>query len=170
MAVGEVRTPEFKVNLDKYYIIGIEVDGNIENQDLSCMMGVSRRPGWCNRESVIHANWRVVTDGQIIAEGSSDDNRSGGGDYDGRKNTIERSIGAFKGSAGKKYVLYLDSFTDGSSLAIAKPRLKVDLTATWIEDTLLSETIVYVVAFSFVTLGTIMLIIASVIRIGDRFE
>jgi hypothetical protein len=168
MAAGEVITPEFKVNLDKYYVISIEADGNIENNDLSCMMGVSRRPTWCNRESVIHANWRVMTDRQTVAEGSSDDNKSGGGDYDDRKNTMERSIGAFKGSAGKKYVLYVDFVKDGRSLAMAKPRLKVDLAATWIEDTLLQEAVVYAVAFTFVIVGAILLVISAVIRIGNR--
>jgi hypothetical protein len=167
MAAGEVTTPVFKANLDKYYIINIEADGNIDDNDLSCMMGVSRRPSWCTSASVIHANWRVMTDGQTVAQGSSEDNKSGGGDYDYRTNTLTRNIGAFKGSPGKKYILYLDFLTDGRALAIAKPRLKVDLAATWYEDTLLEEAIVDLVSLSLIVIGAILLVISAVGRVGN---
>jgi hypothetical protein len=127
MAIGHVRTREFKLNLDMPYTIDIEVQKTIPVQTLNCLLGtrVVDSSGTfedCpDRPPVIKASWLLTSDGQIVAKGSSDDHRYG----DWREDSISRELGNFQSQSGRRYVLDVDVLADGSALALGKPRLKV---------------------------------------------
>jgi hypothetical protein len=65
----------------------------------------------------------LTSEGQTVAEGSSDDYRSGAWMND----SISRGLGRFQSRSGGRYVLDVDVLADGSSLAPGNPRLKVQV-------------------------------------------
>src|SRR5258708_1640117 len=78
MAIGHVRTREFKLNMNAPYTIEVEVQKSIPFETLNCLLGTSDAPissdlrDCPNRPSVVKASWILTSDGQLIAQGSSD--------------------------------------------------------------------------------------------------
>jgi hypothetical protein len=127
MAIGHVRTREFKVNVNMPYTIDIEVQKTIPIQTLNCLLG-TRVVGSSgtfedcpDQPPVIRASWLLTSDGQTVAKGSSDDHRYG----DWMKDSVSRELGNFQSQSGRRYVLDVNLLADGSALALGNPRLKV---------------------------------------------
>jgi hypothetical protein len=164
MAVGHVRTREFKVNLKALYTIEIEVQKKIPFDTLNCLLGLgmsstsSALQECPDRPSVVKASWTLTSDGQIVASGSSNDDRSGGWGND----SISRILGNFHSENGRRYVLDVDVLADGSSLAPGNPRLKVKVHPMFYEDVIVGGAAVSLTALVLVLIGGILLVISFV--------
>lgn len=128
LAVGQVKTPEFRVYVSQYYIVGITVKRRLPLDVLNCMLGISTGPldpTNCDKKPVLQADWRLWSSGEIVGRGSSVSDRGGGWAND----SVECNIGNFKGEFGKKYVLVVDFTRDGTPLAVTDPHLMVKIPA-----------------------------------------
>jgi len=129
MTVGHVRTREFKLNMNALYTIEVEVQKTIPFDTLNCLLGTSMAPmstdlqDCPNVPSVVKASWILTSDGRVVAQGSSDDYRSGAWMND----SISRELGNFQSRRGQRYVLDVNVLANGSSLAPGNPRLKVEV-------------------------------------------
>ena len=110
--------------------IRIEVQKTIPFDTLNCLLGMamprssSTTLGECpDRPSVVKASSVLTSDGQIVARGSSDDDRLGAWMND----SISRQLGSFQSQRGRRYVLDVNVLADGSSLDLGKPRLTVEV-------------------------------------------
>jgi hypothetical protein len=164
MAVGHVRTPEFKVNLNALYTIEIEVQKKIPFDTLNCLLGLgmsstsSALQECPNRPSVVKASWTLTSDGRTVASGSSDDERSG----DWGNDSISRILGSFHGADGRRYVLDVNVLEDGSLLAPGNPRLKVRVHPMFYEDVIVGGAAICLIALVLVLTGGILLVISFV--------
>lgn len=163
MAVGRVRSREFKVNLSESYRIEIEVEKKIPFDTLNCLLGMhmgqtSTKIGDCpNRPSVVKAAWSLASKGQVVASGSSDDYRSGIWAND----TISRELGHFEGQSGHGYVLDVNILADGSVLAAGNPQLVVEVDLGFNEGMMVWSAILFLGSSLLVVIGVIVLVIAS---------
>jgi hypothetical protein len=157
LAVGEVRTPQFKVPVNQYYIISIEAKKRLPFDVLNCMMGISLVPNNCGKEPILQAKWTLWSDGQIVGQGSSDEHRGGGWEND----TVQCMIGKFKGRPGDRYVLVVDFTKDGSQLAVTDPRLKVHLADAYYG---MTETLYVFALFVLIEGIGMVLLISSAVR------
>ncbi len=129
MVPGHVRTREFKTNLNAPFTIDIEVQKTIPFDTLNCLLGTSMGTMTTalqecpDRPSVVKASWVLTSDGRVVAQGSSDDYRSGAWMND----SISRELGHFQSQNGRKYVLDVNVLADGAALAPGNPRLKVEV-------------------------------------------
>jgi|SRR5271157_1744402 len=165
LAVGNVRTPEFRVNLNRYFIIKVEAQKRLSPDILDCMMGISLGPLDPNNckegnEPLLQANWTLWSDGRIVNQGSSEDHRGRGG---WAQDEVERDIGVFKGESGKKYVLDVNFTRDGRALAVTDPHLKVEVAGAYYEDKMVADYVYSLLFFVIEAIG-LTLIISSAIR------
>lgn len=164
MAVGHIRTPEFKVNLSATYLIEIEVQKKIPFDTLNCLLGLgmsdtsSALQECPDRPSVVKASWKLTRNGQMVASGSSDDERLGGWGND----SISRYLGYFKSQSGQGYVLDVDVLADGSVLAPGSPRLKVQVNPGVYEDAAVWSAILLLVFGVLALIGVILLVISFI--------
>lgn len=164
MALGHIRTPEFKVNLDTTYLIEIEVQKRIPFDTLNCLLGLgmsntSSELGECpDRPSVLKAYWKLTSKGQMVASGSSDDERLGGWGND----SISRELGSFQSQSGRRYVLDVDVLVDGSALAPGNPRLKVEVHPGVYEGDAVWSAILLLVVGVLALIGVILLVISFI--------
>jgi hypothetical protein len=164
MAIGHVRTREFKVNLNALYTIEIVVQKKIPFDALNCLLGLgmsstsSALQDCPDRPSVVKVSWTLTSDGRTIASGSSDDDRSGGWGND----SISRILGTFHSENGRRYVLDVDVLADGSSLALGNPRLKVEVHPMFYEDVMVGGAAMSLTALVLVLIGGILLVISFV--------
>jgi hypothetical protein len=121
---GHIQTPEFKINMDAVYMIEISADKDkFPSNSLHCLLGYKFLDSDCaDTPSVIKAKWKVLSQGNFVAEGSSDDPH--GGAFMDR--TIARSIGSFDGQDGSTYKVDVDILADGSKLSGGNPHLRID--------------------------------------------
>src|ERR1700674_920575 len=73
LAVGTVRTPEFAVKHEAYFIM-IQAEKRLPYVDMKCMMGLTAGPlegSECNKEPVLKADWTVLDGEHIVAQGSN---------------------------------------------------------------------------------------------------
>ncbi len=116
MTMGHLRTHEFKLNMNAPYTIMVEVQKIIPFDTLNCLLGTSMAPmstdlrDCPNVPSVVKASWILTSDGRVVAQGSSDDYRSGAWMND----SISRELGHFQSERGRRYVLDVDVLADGS--------------------------------------------------------
>jgi len=164
LAVGHVRTREFKVNLNTLYIIEVEVQKKIPFDALNCLLGLgtsstsSALQECPDRPSVVKASWTLTSDGRTVASGSSDDNREG----DWGNDSISRILGSFHSKEGRRYVLDVNVLADGSSLVLGNPRLKVRVHPMFYEDLMVGGAAISLIAFVLVLTGGILLLISFV--------
>lgn len=162
MAVGHVRSRDFKVNLSTTYLIEIEVTKNIPFDTLNCLLGMHMGPtstniGDCpDRPSVVEATWSLTSRGQVVAHGSSDDYRSGVWAND----TISRELGHFEGKSGRRYILDVNVLADGSSLRTGNPKLVVEWDPELNEGIGVWSVILFIGCGLVVVVGVIVLIVA----------
>jgi hypothetical protein len=128
LAVGTVRTPEFRVT-DTDYKIMIRVKRGLPLPKLECMMGIrmSGEPDRCptfHLDTVLEAEWTALDGGNVVAHGvvHARDDMMAVSDV-----TVERYLGTFIGEANKKYVLEVKFTKDGTALGEFKPRLIVEM-------------------------------------------
>ena len=125
LAVGTVRTPEFPVIHEAYFIM-IQAEKRLPFVDMECMMGLMSGPlekSDCNKEPLLQTNWTVWDGEHVIAEGSSRTEA----DAEFTKEYLFKFLGKFMGQSGKKYVVEVKFTRDGTPLNVANPHLIVIL-------------------------------------------
>ena len=127
---GHVRTPEFRVNMNATYTLGIEAKKAIPFQTLSCLLGVEWPASKCDRPSVVKGNWVLTSGDEVIAR--ADNDIWNGGEFS--NDTIVREIGSFHLEKGRSYVLNADFGGDLSALAATDPHLKIEVGGGRYED------------------------------------
>src|SRR5437660_1558133 len=73
LAVGTVRTPEFPVIHEAYFIM-IQTEKRLPFVDQECMMGLMSGPlekSECKKEPLLQTNWTVWDGEHIVAQGSN---------------------------------------------------------------------------------------------------
>lgn len=162
LAVGEVRTPEFRIYKDKYYNIDVEVKKLLPLAVLNCMLGISTGPldrTNCGKRPVVQANWALWSGGQLVGHGSADDHRSGGWGND----TVDCFIGKFKGQSGKNYVLTVSFIEDGSALAVTDPHLKVEVADGYLDaDEMMQNLVILALVGLVEVIGMILLVFSGI--------
>src|SRR5260221_2012637 len=124
LAVGTVRTPEFRVKNQNYHII-IQAERRLPFADMLCMMGLTTGPLSrfnCDKEPLLQADWTVWDGENVVAQGSVHERD---GYFDSAKEYLFRYLGNFVGKAGKKYVLEVKFAKDGTPLNATNPHLIV---------------------------------------------
>ena len=125
LSLGHIQTPEFTTKVTIPYDIDIAFDSTkIPYEKLNCLIGMnldSVQP--CTDEpSILNVKWKVVSDGQTLANGSSTDTVRAGYSY----HKTARYMGRFDAKSGKKYRLEIDVLQDATRLALANPRLGIE--------------------------------------------
>ncbi len=125
LAVGQVKTPEFKTKNGVYEIM-VLVKRRLPPDTINCMLGVVfvQRDPKCIKEPILRANWTIRSDGQIVKQGSTNDQRNGGG---WAHDSVSRIIGGFRGEKGRKYILEVNFTANGTALDATDPHLIVQL-------------------------------------------
>lgn len=158
MTVGHVRTPVFKVNRAAFYDIEIEVQKTIPFETLNCLLGTAMAQRSTDlqecpdKPSVVKASWILSSDGKVVAQGSTDDLRSGAWG----NNSISRELGFFKSQKGRPYVLDVDVLADGSPLAVGNPHLKVEVSPAVYEDEMVLGAMLFFLAAALILIGMII--------------
>lgn len=120
---GTTASPAFRVDANGNYLIELEAERTLPFDQLNCLLGIS--PGItepCELASPVDISWRVTSQNEIVAKGSSREGASGAwGDR------VSRTLGRFPGKQGDEYVLHVESAKDASALADANPRIVVRL-------------------------------------------
>lgn len=124
LAVGTVRTPEFSVGGNWYWIM-IQVEKPLPFQQMQCMMGVTAGPldskDCSSNDPLLRADWTVWDQGHLVFSGSSTTQA----DAQYTKKYIFKFLGSFAGEAEKKYVMEVKFTKDGTPLNVANPHLIV---------------------------------------------
>ena len=158
MTVGHLRTPVFRVNRAAFYDIEIEVQKTIPFETLNCLLGTAMAQRSTDlqecpdKPSVVKASWILSSNGRIVAQGSTDDHRSGAW----RNDSISRELGIFKSQKGRPYVLDVDVLADGSSLAAGNPHLKVEVSPAVYEDETVLGTMLFFLAATLILIGMVI--------------
>jgi len=162
MSVGRIRTNEFTVNIRAPYEISIEVEKKIPFDTLNCLLGMPSSPlenGCSDTPAVVNAKWILSSNGNLLAQGSSADDKGGAWAND----TISREVGGFDGEPGRNYRLDLDILTDGTRLAAGNPKLKVSVTSDFVEGAMFETGfVIYPTVAGLVLTGLILLIVSFV--------
>jgi hypothetical protein len=125
LGVGTVRTPEFAVKKEAYFIM-VQAEKRLPYLDMVCMMGITLSPlqleqcKKANKESLLQASWRVLDGEQVVAEGTSSDHP---GEYTDKY--MFKFLGQFMGESQKKYVVDVRFTKDGTPLNATNPHLIV---------------------------------------------
>lgn len=118
---GNAASPEFRVHADGSYLVELEVERTLPFEQLNCLLGISpSNAQGCELPTVVDINWRVTSQHDVIAEGSSRERASG---FWGER--IGRTLGTFPAKRGREYVLHVETMKDASALAVTNPRLAV---------------------------------------------
>jgi hypothetical protein len=123
LALGRVRTPEFAV-VDEAYFIMIQLEKRLPFQEMRCMMALAsnsfeKEP--CPGGPLLQAEWTVLEKGRVVSKGES----SLEGHGMSTNTHMYKIMGPFVGEAGKKYVVELNFTRDGTPLNVCKPHLIV---------------------------------------------
>jgi hypothetical protein len=123
LAVGTVRTPEFPV-VNQWYWILLQVEKPLPFQRMRCMMGVTSgapidstdcRPD----DPLLRAEWTVWDGDHVVMKGSSTTKS----DDMYTDKYIFKFLGKFPGAVSNKYVVEVKFTKDGSPLNVANPHL-----------------------------------------------
>lgn len=126
LAVGTVRTPEFPVRGEAYFIMLQARKGQIPFFDMVCMMGITSGPldkERCSQAPLLETNWTVWDGAHIVAQGS---NRTEA-DAEFTNEHLFKFLGMFMGEAGRKYAVEVKFTRDGTPLNAADPHFIVIL-------------------------------------------
>lgn len=140
LAVGTIRTPEFKVGETATYGIDIEAEGNLDVEKIQCLMGLAE-DRW-NRESqerytnqcrglpgLIDISWELMENGRAVEAAPSVLYRGDSHDYPlvtPGPSPVIRGIGMVRLFKGHSYSLILTVRRDASQLGPANPKLRVN--------------------------------------------
>lgn len=116
---GHIRSEEFKINVESWYWVGVEVERGFDFNGAPCLLGYS---GYIctGTPSVLKATWSVSSGGKVVAQGTS--NVMDWMMFEDSK-FLDRGIGAFNAKKGQHYVLDVDILEDGSRLNAGHPHL-----------------------------------------------
>ena len=124
LAAGTIRTPEFSVGGNWYWIL-IQVEKPLPFMQMECMMGVLPGPldtkDCSSNDPLLRADWTVWDEGHLVFSGSSTTQA----DAQNTKKYIFKFLGSFGGEAGKKYAIEVKFTKDGTPLNVANPHLIV---------------------------------------------
>ena len=128
LAQGHIRSPEFKINVDSGFWIWVEVETQVGDDDVSCLIGY--RSDYCEKNNVheLRAVWTLSQEGKPIAGGPTDR-------WPGVRGGMEskaRGLGSFVVPPGDHYVLDLDIPEDYSRFDAGHPRLAIITTSYWV--------------------------------------
>lgn len=140
LAMGTIRTPEFKVNETAYYAIDLEVDANRDVEKMQCVMGLLEMDRW-NRESqqryanqcrglpdLIDISWELMENGRVVEAAPTVPYRGDSHDHPyvlGGLGSVKRQIGELRLMKGHSYSLVLTVKRDASQLNPANPKIRV---------------------------------------------
>ena len=124
LALGTVRTPEFPVKQEAYFIMLLAHKGHLPFRDMQCMMGLLSDPlakTECREEPLLQANWTVRDGERVAAQGTSpiEDHAGYTDEY------LYKVLGQFTGKAGQTYAVEASFTRDGTPLNVANPHLIV---------------------------------------------
>lgn len=123
LALGTVRTLEFAVKREAYFIM-IQAEKRLPFHEQECMMalpsGPTMREG-CDGEPLLQADWTVWDEGRLVARGTIPS--EGWGMYTDQH--MFKIIGPFMGESGRKYVVEMKFTKDGARLNACNPHLIV---------------------------------------------
>ncbi len=119
------NSSSFRVNLSTEYLIELAVDRSMPLEQLNCLLDVDLTPKYREERcraipSPVDLKWQVFSSGAVVAEGTSQNQHSGGWG-----STVSRTIGRFHGNAGQEYFVRVESLKDASVLASTNPRITV---------------------------------------------
>jgi biopolymer transport protein ExbD len=118
---GQIRTDEFKINVESSYWIYVEVERKFDFDDVPCLLGQGFDE--CKTTpSVLRASWTLTDEGKAVAQGTSDEDQG----MLGGTRTMGRGLGSFNAAKGQHYVLTVNVLEDGSLLNAGNPRLKIE--------------------------------------------
>src|SRR5258707_2044928 len=92
LAVGTVRTPEFRVK-NQNYLIMIQAERRLPYADMRCMMGLTYGAFDrfnCDKETLLQADWTVRDGERVVAQGSV---HGKDGEFDSAKRYIFSHLG-----------------------------------------------------------------------------
>jgi hypothetical protein len=124
-------TGEFASNLDAEFAIDIDSENKIPSDELGCLLGNGMR-STCPSPSVVRVRWSLYSDGTVL-QGTSDDTAGGSS---GPSGEASRTIGYFKARKGRRYKLDGEVLADGSRLAVTNPHLRISVSDTSYESSL----------------------------------
>jgi hypothetical protein len=153
-------TGEFAINLNSRYAIDIDSENKIPSDDLGCLLGNGIR-STCPSPSVVRVRWSLHSDGTVL-QGTSDDTVGHGAS--GPSGEASRTIGYFKARKGRRYKLDGDVLADGSSLAVTKPRLRISVSDTSYESSLVFGGLLRLICTVICLIGGAFLIRSFLVR------
>jgi hypothetical protein len=130
---SHTQTNEFQINVAGRYEIAVEVDrdNSSDLNALTCALGTGAT--WpertCSSPSVLGMSWTLMSGDKVASNGSTDEMLGGSTSH----NSAARTLGYFQARRGQQYRLIAEAVSDGSSLAAANPRLKVNMNASFYE-------------------------------------
>lgn len=107
LAPGTIKTPEIKIDLDRSYDIVIDFDGRRLRGDDGMNIDIG---------------WQLWDGATTVALGNSLNKP-----WQDWAGTVERTLGSFRGKAGRRYTLTLQVNPETSPLNHARPILKVQI-------------------------------------------
>ena len=160
LSVGHIRTPDFRTSVAIPYDVDIAFDSGIPLDELNCLIGMNLKSvqPCTGQPPVLNVNWKVVSDGQTVASGSSTE--TGGAGYSYHK--AARHIGGFRAENGRTYRLDLDVLQDGTRLVRANPRLEVEPFLNSYEGRLLLAGLAFCLGILAAVVGVVLILISSI--------
>ena len=124
---GHIRSPEFKINLDAGFWIFVEVETQVDDEGVSCLIGYTS--DYCRKNGVreLRASWTLSDRGRVVASGSSDRNQG----VRGGTLSKARGLGNFSVPAGEHFVLDVEFPEDNSHFDGGHPRLGIESISYW---------------------------------------
>jgi hypothetical protein len=117
LSVGQIRTVEFKINVESTYSIGIAVEQSLDWEETRCVLGIDQCQG---NPSALRASWSISRAGRVTVRGVSDTEQGIFWADEGRG----RVLGTFHANSGR-YILELSLLQDASRLNARAPYLVI---------------------------------------------
>lgn len=153
---GISESPSFNIDKTSDYLIEIEVERNLPFERINCLLGFDGNSSQCRETpSPIEMKWTVLSSEKVVAEGDSQQQRSGAW-----STTISRTIGRFRGAKGSNYVVKVESLKDVSALAPTNPHIVVRVHPMEYKSHYALAQLIGWIAFSIVSVGFLWLLIA----------
>jgi hypothetical protein len=117
LSAANLRTAEFKINVESTYSIGIAVEQNPNCEETRCLLGIDQCQG---NPSALRASWSVSRAGRVTVSGKSDSEQRIFWADEGPG----RALGTFHANSGR-YILELSLLQDASRLNARRPYLVI---------------------------------------------
>lgn len=127
LAKGNVRSPEFKINLDAGFSVFVEVETKVDDEGVSCLTGYTS--DYCRKNNVhdLRASWTLSKAGQVVARGSADTCQGSRGGME----TKACYLGNFSVPPGDNFILNIEFLDDNSHFNGGHPRLAIEQGYYW---------------------------------------